>query len=137
MKRVPLWRSLGFIQIDERATHGATIGTNVYNADGSLFAPQATGSEDDGDTLAVTLWSLVQEIPANVIGLAALSGNGYVVKSGSTFSVAELPDSAVPFFIPDGETYTVAANKQALFALPIELDGDASLVIDGALVEVD
>lgn len=48
-----------------------------------------------------------------------------------------VPDSAVPFFIPDGDTYTVAANKQALFTLPIELDGDAQLVVDGALVEVD
>jgi hypothetical protein len=46
-------------------------------------------------------------------------------------------DSAVPFFIPDGTTYTVAANKQALFALPIELEGDAVLVLDGALVEVN
>jgi hypothetical protein len=45
-------------------------------------------------------------------------------------------DAAVPFFVPDGETFTVAANKQALFTLPIELDGDASLVLDGALVEV-
>lgn len=135
MKRVPLWRSLGFIDIDPRATYGATIGTNVYNADGTLFEPNTAATPSESG-VSVTLWRFVQEIPANVIGLAALSGNGYVVKSGSTFSVADTPDSAVPFFIPDGETYTVAANKQALFALPIELDGDASLVIDGALMEV-
>ena len=41
---------------------------------------------------------------------------------------------AVPTLIAASETYTVAANTQALFALPIELDG--ALVIDGALVEV-
>lgn len=46
-------------------------------------------------------------------------------------------DVAVPFLVPDGTTYTVAENKQALFALPIELEGDAVLVLDGALVEVD
>ena len=42
----------------------------------------------------------------------------------------------VPYFIPDGKTFSVAANKQALFAIPIELDGTASLVVDGHLVEV-
>ncbi len=46
-------------------------------------------------------------------------------------------DRTVPFFLPAGETYTVAENKQALFSLPIELEGDAILVVDGALIEVD
>ena len=59
----------------------------------------------------------------------ALIYDGAVWKPGSV-------DTAVPFFVPDGQSYTVAANKQALFTLPIELDGDASLVLDGALVEV-
>lgn len=59
----------------------------------------------------------------------ALVYAGAVWKPGSV-------DTAVPFFVPDGQSYTVAANKQALFTLPIELDGDASLVLDGALVEV-
>ena len=59
----------------------------------------------------------------------ALVYDGAVWKPGSV-------DTAVPFFVPDGQSYTVAANKQALFTLPIELDGDASLVLDGALVEV-
>lgn len=59
----------------------------------------------------------------------ALVYDGTVWKPGSV-------DTAVPFFVPDGQSYTVAANKQALFTIPIELDGDASLVLDGALVEV-
>lgn len=42
----------------------------------------------------------------------------------------------VPFFIPDGETFTVPANAQALFTLPIELGDGSSIVLDGALVEV-
>lgn len=42
----------------------------------------------------------------------------------------------VPFFIPDGETFTVPANTQALFTLPIELGDGSSIVLDGALVEV-
>lgn len=59
----------------------------------------------------------------------ALVYDGTVWKPGSV-------DTAVPFFVPDGQSYTVATNKQALFTLPIELEGDASLVLDGALVEV-
>jgi hypothetical protein len=43
-------------------------------------------------------------------------------------------DSQVPFYIPPGENFTVAENKQALYVMPIEIDGD--LVVDGFLVEV-
>lgn len=46
-------------------------------------------------------------------------------------------DSAVPYFVPDGESYTVFENKQALFTIPIDLGVGSSLVVDGILVEVD
>lgn len=39
-----------------------------------------------------------------------------------------------PILIPEGETYTVPENRQAVVALPITVDG--ALEIDGALVEV-
>lgn len=42
----------------------------------------------------------------------------------------------VPFFIPDGQTFTVPAYQQALFTLPIELGDGSSIDLDGALVEV-
>jgi hypothetical protein len=45
-------------------------------------------------------------------------------------------DSAVPYVVSDGQAYTVRENKQALFALPIDLEGTGTLVLDGALVEV-
>ena len=44
--------------------------------------------------------------------------------------------SFVPFFIPDGQTFTVPAYQQALFSLPIEFGVGSSIVLDGALVEV-
>lgn len=44
------------------------------------------------------------------------------------------PDSAVPYLIPEEETYTVALNKQALFTMPIDVEG--TLVVDGFLIEV-
>lgn len=43
----------------------------------------------------------------------------------------------MPYFIPDGETFTVPVNKQGLFAMNIELGVGSSLVVDGALIEVD
>lgn len=44
--------------------------------------------------------------------------------------------SFVPTTIPAGVTYSVPANCQALFTLPIELESGASLDVAGALVEV-
>lgn len=43
-------------------------------------------------------------------------------------------DYTVPFYIPLNETYKVNNNKQALYHMPITVDGD--LVIDGFLIEV-
>lgn len=46
-------------------------------------------------------------------------------------------DSAVPYFIPDGETYTVALYKQALWTVPITIGVGSLLQVDGILMEVD
>lgn len=43
----------------------------------------------------------------------------------------------VPMLVADGETYTVPANCQALFAIPVEFGSGAALIADGAFVEVD
>lgn len=40
----------------------------------------------------------------------------------------------MPYYIPDGEAYTVEINKQGLFAYPITIDGD--LVVNGILIDV-
>jgi hypothetical protein len=51
--------------------------------------------------------------------------------------VVALSPSFVPYFMPDGTVFVVPKNAQALWTIPIELDGDAGLEIDGALVEVN
>lgn len=43
----------------------------------------------------------------------------------------------VPYFVPDGENYTVPANIQALWKLPIALGVGSSLTVLGALEQVD
>ena len=40
----------------------------------------------------------------------------------------------VPTYIAEGETFTVPANAQALYRLPITVDGE--LIVDGNLVEI-
>jgi hypothetical protein len=91
-----------------------------------LFSVSVSGSLSEGQAFV------------QLAGDSANPGSSYYYGTDSSAAKGwyPLPDSAVPFFIPDGDTYTVAENKQALFALPIELDGTASLVVDGALVEV-
>ncbi|WP_374248067.1 hypothetical protein [Thermomonas sp.] len=61
-------------------------------------------------------------------GLAPLDANGVVPPE-------HLPPPAfVPTLIPAGTTFTVPANTQALYFIPIRIDGD--LVVDGTLVEI-
>lgn len=45
--------------------------------------------------------------------------------------------SSTPTVIKDGHTFRVKAETQVLYAEPIELEGDAVIQIDGALIEVD
>lgn len=52
-------------------------------------------------------------------------------------SLVEIEGGFVPYLVPDGTIFRVPANKQALWTIPIELEGDAGLEIDGALVEVN
>lgn len=51
--------------------------------------------------------------------------------------VVALSPSFVPYLVPDGAVFVVPLNAQALWTIPIELEGDTGLEIDGALVEVN
>ena len=162
--KVQLWQSpRGYATVEDGATKGATFGLNLWWPDGSLVKQSDftnAGAPVQQGTPSQTLWSLVLQIPATVKALAAATGSGFYNSSGVFRSVAAgevtfnpttsglsstdvqaaideiAAGGGVPYFIPDGKTFSVAANKQALFAIPIELDGTASLVVDGHLVEV-
>lgn len=43
----------------------------------------------------------------------------------------------VPFFIPDGQVFTVPMYQQALYSQEIILDGTGMIVLEGILLEVD
>jgi hypothetical protein len=112
--------SSGVVQVQLQGDTGSPGNTYYYGTD-------STGEKGWFERRLDTLVDVDFSTPP--VAGDALVHNGTAWVPGSV-------DGAVPFFIPDGSTYTVAANKQALFALPIELEGTASLVVDGALVEV-
>ena len=67
----------------------------------------------------------------------ALPANGDRLTWDATLALwkaAPDTDPTVPYFIPSGETYSVAANKQALFTMPIDAEG--FLNVEGYLVGV-
>ncbi len=65
--------------IDPKATYGATIGVNVFNADGTLWIPTEAG----GTGVQITDWSLILNIPPNVTALANTSTTGLYSITGA------------------------------------------------------
>jgi hypothetical protein len=67
------------IDITPGATVGATIGKNVFNADGTLFVPSTGGGSQQ---VAVTSWELILNVPPNVAALGSFSGTGLYAVTG-------------------------------------------------------
>lgn len=87
--RIPLWgRPTNYAVVETDATLGATIGTNLYNADGTLFdiaafTVQVTEGNAAGNGLppegqTVVTWAAIQSLPANVGQAAGVSGEGFL-----------------------------------------------------------
>ena len=69
------------------------------------------------------------KITGGVTGQSLVTdGNGNL-----SFSTIDPSGAMMPYFIPAGSTYTVAENRQGLFAVPITIEGD--LVVNGILVQ--
>lgn len=67
---------------------------------------------------------------------APTDGQQYARQSGAWAVVTASGGGFVPYNIPDGQSFLVPLNQQALFTLPINLGDGSSIVLDGALVEV-
>jgi YD repeat-containing protein len=111
--RVPLWGAAGrFASLDPKATEGATIGLNVRNADGTLFDPAAYVQQAVADTVLTTgyavegapvlLWSLVQNIPANVVAVGSLATDGFVRRSGNAWTASAIVNADLADADTDG-----------------------------------
>lgn len=146
--RVPLHGTIGkFANIEANATEGATVGLDLRWPDGSRVT-------EDELRKAITAGAVAAATPtpspANPVG----GGTSYTdamadlrVAAGITaheaaenphpeYMLASASLQPVPTTVADGATYTVAADTQALFTLPITLEGTGALDVSGALVEV-
>ena len=89
-------------QIDPEATKGATVGRDLYNADGTLYEPPA--ATEPSDEPAVTIWRRILEIPKNVKALAAAAGTGlFAVTGDSTGAFRTIRPTANETTIADGD----------------------------------
>lgn len=68
------------IDITPGATVGATIGRNVFNADGTLYVPPSSGGSSQ---LSITSWELILNIPPNVTALANTATTGIYTITGA------------------------------------------------------
>lgn len=90
----------------------------------------------------------VNTLDLNVTGVANLGVVGNVKISGGTegqfivtdgngtlsFQTLNPTGAMMPYYIAEGDTYTVPINKQGLFSIPITIDG--TLEVIGILVQV-
>lgn len=74
------------VEMEPGATNGATIGRNVWNADGTLFDPAPSTPGQPGQP-PITYWPLILEIPPNVTALAETGTTGIYVVTGPGSSV--------------------------------------------------
>ena len=113
------------VELQEGATKGATVGVDlfyngvlvlwedIYNGGGTTPATPGT---------TITAWSLILDIPPNVLSLAALTGTGIAVRTGdSTFALRDITsvDGSVTITNPGG----VAGNID----LSVEVSGGGIL----------
>ncbi len=69
------------------------------------------------------------------LGYVPVNGtlNGHL--AGIDAALSAVLDPMPPLVIPQGTSYKVRENKQILYAIPIQVDGD--LIVDGVLYQVD
>ena len=122
MKRVLLWgpQRRGFVKIDDEATKGATVGENLFNADGTLFDPSVLITEivestvDSIPSFFATIWRLIQEIPQTVKDIE--NGPWPTIRNNTQI----------------GEEFTIPVGRQML--VYDEFDSAGTLIIEGDLV---
>lgn len=70
-------------------------------------------------------------MPTLTFNPSAITDGQFIKRDGDNFVGST---GQTPYFIDTGETFTVEANCQVLFKLPITVDG--TLTVDGYLIEV-
>jgi hypothetical protein len=117
------------VVVDSHATEGAVVGKDVRWPDGTLVDPgDLGGSSDPVDLPQVmpTLWSLILDIPAKLLGLLALTDTGYVYHENDVFTIGTGGFTDWPLhkdFIGAAETLIITENFQYLIAETFDVEG--------------
>ena len=90
----------GFVVVETDATVGATIGANLYNADGSLFnldsftvqvaERQSAGVGTPPTGEAVVMWTAVANVPVNLQAIVLVDDDGFLRKAGATWTASPI-----------------------------------------------
>lgn len=111
--RVQLWNQPSKYAVLDTAGAGATIGVNVFMPDGSLFNPatsstvvQAPAGPPSVGGVVVTVWGAIQDKPANIGAVEALSGAGVVTRNGS--------GALTPKALVQGPNVTIAEDATSI-----------------------
>ena len=136
------WRR--FFESLSALTTEATVQGEIGEILSRIAALEAEGSGGSvlGTDSIKTFGDLATGITARLVGDSGNPGASHYYGTDAAgakgfHALPLVPDLAVPYFVPAGESYTVAANKQALWKLPTSLGLGASLNILGALEQVD
>ncbi len=107
-QRIPLFQNpRNFATVEDGATKGAQLGTDLRGPDGQLLRPEqiinpatSTGSQNQR-----TVWKQILEIPANIRKIAALVGKGFAVRQNDgEWALRTLqPGDAIEIQNGDGE----------------------------------
>ncbi len=116
--KVPLFQApQRFVTVDTDATPGAVIGRNLFWPDGAVvveadFYPPVP--DNPNGSVSRTLWSLVLDIPPNIVSLAALSGKGHPYrKIDGSWSLRRSGRQVIDFTFGDASPspiYTITEN---------------------------
>jgi hypothetical protein len=82
------------ITIEPNATIGATVGTNLFWPDGAIVTEAELRGDDPSQNVSISAWSLILDIPPNVLALAATNTTGIYVITGSGTSATRQITSA-------------------------------------------
>ncbi len=137
------------VDLDLKATSGATIGKDVFNPGGSLFVPaQQTpgppiaggggGGGGGGPPVSISDWALLMNIPQNIVDLAALTGGGFAWRDPDDghWELRRSGRAVIPFAFGDATPESVYIPSEAGVVVTARIAVDVAFNGTGAALSI-